>query len=129
MGRRAARVFVGMGMASCALLAGRTVVSDAPPVGAAERGPSTLRGAVTATGAPAEPAASGWTSGQVSTGRYLVAVEGDHVVAVDTWEGVATVSVTPVGDGVTIVGFTSPAGEPVDAGFSFVARTTVPGSR
>lgn len=123
MGRRAARVLFGMGLASCALLAGRSLVSDAAPVGAAERVSSIVRGAVDATGAPAVAPGSGWTSGHVSTGRYLVAVEGDHVVAVDTWEGVATASVTPVGDGVAIVGFTSPTGEPVDAGFTFVARS------
>ena len=123
MGRRAARVVVGMGLASCALLAGRALVSDAPPVGAAERVPSIVRGAVDPTGSAATAPGSGWSSEQVSTGRYLVAVEGDHVLAVDTWEGVATASVTPVGDGVAIVGFTSPAGEPVDTGFTFVATS------
>lgn len=123
MGRRAARVVVGMGLASCALLAGRALVSDAPPVGAAERVPSVVRGAVSAEGTPAMGPAGGWTSGHAGEGRYLVAVEGDHVVSVDTWEGVATVSVTPVSEGVAIVGFTSPAGAPVDTGFTFVARS------
>lgn len=123
MGRRAARVLFGTGLASCALLAGRSLVSDASPVGAAERVPSVVRGAVTSGGSPAMGSTGGWTSGQATTGRYLVAVEGDHVLSVDTWEGVATVSVTPVGDGVAIVDFTSPAGDPVDAGFTFVARS------
>jgi hypothetical protein len=119
MGRRAARALVGVGLASCALLAAREVVPSAAT--ATSSTPRPVLGAVTADGRPAS-VASGWTVGRAADGRYLVVVEGTTDLSLTSWDGVADVAVTPEGDGVTLVDFAAPDGRRVDAGFTFVAR-------
>ena len=110
-------------MAACALVAGRSVIVADATASTAEHAPSSLRGSVLATGEPATLRPTNrWSSARTDDGSYLVVVRGGGEVSVTSWEGIATVDVTPVGDGAAVVTFTGPDGVPVDAGFTFLAR-------
>ena len=124
MGRRAARAIVGMGLAACALAAGRLVVPDSATAATPVVASTVVRGVV-----PAEAGVSGdgWTAGRPEVGRYLVAVDGASDLALTGWAGVATAGVTPVGEGVFLVSFLAPSGEPVDVVFGFSALAARPG--
>lgn len=126
MGRRAARAFAGAGLAACALLASRELAAPTPSAGAAEPAPTVVEGAVLGNGVPALPGdPPGWIVGHPKDGSYLVVVEGGgDDLTVTSWDPVASVSVTPLGGGISVVEFSTHEGEPVDAPFSF--RATLP---
>jgi hypothetical protein len=106
------------------LLLGAVVVAAvlATPLSASSQParPSVVRADVLATGQPEAPA-RGWRVERATMGTYRIALPDDRVVLdVPAWEGVADVTVRPLGAGANEVRFTRD-GAPVDTAFTFVA--------